>query len=404
MHTFLIIYAAFSAIILAFHAALAVGLVRNILRDGARGPRAGGSKGPRPQESLRAEVVVAVCNEEKTLPALLSSLRAQTAGNTTFLFVDDRSTDTTGKLLDEFCRQHGGRARVIHNTREPDGLTGKQAALDLAFEACTGDVLLFTDGDCVVPPSWAEEMLVPFQDPDVGVVISRIELDADGSFLQQFQAFEQPLLNQYNLGSVGIGLATGCFGNNMAIRARAVKATGGFRALGYSVTEDAMLLDAVCRRAGWKARARVTSRSAARTGGKSRWTDYVNQHTRWNAGGLFSEDPVTRISYIFVVLIYLTAAVFLLPLGFLDWRVPVLSLAAWLSFGTLAAIGGFYEGKDRLRYFATFLPFVFFFGFFYVFITLRAFAMRPFEWKGSVLSPKSSPVRSPGREPGTPRA
>jgi cellulose synthase/poly-beta-1,6-N-acetylglucosamine synthase-like glycosyltransferase len=403
MQTFLIVYAAYTAVILAFHAALAVGLVRNILRE--RGPGAGKGRpdGPGPQ-SLRAEVIVAVCNEEETLPALLSSLRAQRAGTTAFLFVDDRSTDATGSLLDDFCRENSGRARVIHNTREPVGLTGKQAALDLAFESCIGDVLLLTDGDCVVPPDWAEEMLAPFEDPEVGVVISRIELDADRGFLQQFQAFEQPLLNQYNLGSVGIGLATGCFGNNMALRARAVKATGGFHTLGYSVTEDAMLLDAVCRRAGWKARARVSARSTARTRGKSRWADYVNQHTRWNAGGLFSEDLVTRASYIFVVLIYLTATVFLLPLGFLDWRISVLSTGSFISFGMLAVIGGLYAGKDRLRYFATFLPFVVFFGFFYVFVTLRALAMRPFVWKGSVLRPKSSPARAPGREPGTPEA
>ncbi len=348
-------------------------------------------------------MVVALRNEEKTLPALLESLQAQTSPGVRLLFVDDRSTDATGRLLDEFVAGSGDRARVIHNTSEPQGLTGKQAALDLAFEACSGDVLLFTDGDCTVPPRWVEEMLAGFHDPSVGVVISRIELEADGSFLQRFQAFEQPLLNQYNLGSVGIGLATGCFGNNMAVRAEAVTATGGFRALGFSVTEDAMLLDAVCRKAGWKPRARVTSGSAARTVCKSSWADFVNQHTRWNAGGLFSEDPVTRVSYIFVVLVYLTASLLVIPLGLLDWRVPILSLTSFVSIGTLAAIGGFYQGKDRVRYFVTFLPFLVFFAFFYVFITLRAFALRPFEWKGRVMGPRSGITRTPaGQGPGTP--
>ncbi len=408
MRVFLIIYAVYSAIILAFHLALSVGLVRNIFLDRrvrkqrrtARSATARSAAARRP----RAEVVVAVRNEEKTLPALLSSLRAQTVPEVRFLFVDDRSTDATPELLDEFCAQLGDdKARVIHNSKEPEGLTGKQAALDLAFEACRGDVLLFTDGDCTVPPGWSEEMLACFQDPAVGVVISRIELEADGSFLQRFQAFEQPLLNQYNLGSVGIGLATGCFGNNMAVRAEAVKATGGFHALGYSVTEDAMLLDAVCRTGGWSPRARVSAAGAARTVGTVRWADYVNQHTRWNAGGLFSEDLITRISYIFVVLIYLTATVFLLPVGILDWRISVLSLTSFVSIGLLGAIGGLYEGKDRLGYYITFLPFLVFFGFFYVFVTLRAFAMRPFEWKGRVLTARSGLRRTPaGQEPGTP--
>ncbi len=389
MHIFLIVYAAFSALILSFHLALAAGLIHNILRE-----RRFRGRGPGAAE-LRAEVIVALRNEERTLPALLASLRAQTRRDAMFLFVDDRSTDATAGLLDEFCAAVGPRARVIHNTQEPELLTGKQAALDLAFADSRGDVLLFTDGDCTVEPGWVEEMLCCFQDPAVGVAIGRIELDGNGSFLQQFQAFEQPLLNQYNLGSVGAGLATGCFGNNMAVRAEAVRATGGFRTLGYSVTEDAMLLDAVCRRAGWKACARVGAPAAARTIAKTRWTDYVNQHTRWNAGGLFSEDPVTRAFYILVVLVYLTASLLLLPVGFLDWRVPLLSLTSFVSIGMLGAIGGLYEGKSRRRYFLSFLPFLVFFAFFYVFITLRALVFRPFEWKGRVLSPRSSLKRTP---------
>ncbi len=101
-------------------------------------------------------------------------------------------------------------------------------------------------------PTWVEEMLRHFADPGTGVVLGRIELESRKGFLPSFQSFEQPLLNQYNFGSLGVGLPTGGFGNNMAVRAVAVRQTGGFRALGFSVTEDAMLLDAVCRGAGWK--------------------------------------------------------------------------------------------------------------------------------------------------------
>jgi hypothetical protein len=76
-----------------------------------------------------------------------------------------------------------------------------------------------------------------------------------------------------------------------------------------------------------------------------------------------------------------------LPLGFLDWRVPVLSLNSFLSIGLLAGLGGLYPGKDRARYYLRFFPYLFFFGFFYSYITVRAFIRRPFEWKGTTLRP-----------------
>ena len=381
MVVFLLAFAAASAVILALHVALSAGIVANMAAE----KRARGQPGPLSPD--RPEVIVAVRDESATLPLLLESLRAQTRRDILFLFVDDRSKDRTGAILEEFCADIGSRARVIHAAREPEGLTGKQAALDLAFGSAAGDVLLFTDGDCIVPPTWAEEMLAHFHDPRVGVVLGRIELPEGSSFLQRFQAFEQPLLNQYNFGSVGIGMPTGCFGNNMAIRARAVREIGGFHALGYSVTEDAMLLDAVCRRGGWSVRACTSDRGSARTRAQSSWKGFLDQHTRWNAGGLFSPDLVTRISFTFVVLIYLVGSLVVLPLGFLDWRVPVLSLNSFLSIGLLAGLGGLYPGKNRLRYYAHFLPYLFFFGFFYSWITVRALVRRPFDWKGTTLRP-----------------
>ena len=383
MPGFLVVFAACSAFILCFHVALAVGLLLNLCRETSLQAEDGEGEGG----DLRPEVIVALRDEEKTLPRLLESLDAQSIADCRFLFVNDRSRDGTPRLLDEFCARVGPRARVIHNHGEPGGLTGKQAALDLAFAQARGDVLLFTDGDCVLPPTWAEEMLRHFRRPEIGVVLGRIELAPGPTFLERFQAFEQPLLNQYNLGSVGIGVPTGCFGNNMAVRSAALRDVGGFHRLGYSVTEDAMLLDAVCRRGGWKAAACVSLRAAATTVAKTRWKEYVEQHTRWNAGGLFSTDPVTRISFIVVVLIYLVGSLLVLPLGALDARVPLLSLTSFLSIGLLAAVGGFYDGKRKGRYFAGLVPFVIFFEFFYSFITLRALARRPFEWKGTALRP-----------------
>jgi len=381
MGIFLLVFSVVGAMILAIHVALSAGIVANMAAE--KSARGQGRLLP----GIRAEVIVAVRDEAATLPLLLDSLRAQTRGDVLFLCVDDRSADGTGALLDEFCVTVGDRARVIHNAHDNAGLTGKQAALDLAFSRARGDVLLFTDGDCVVPPTWADELLSHFSDPRVGVVLGRIELPEARGFLPRFQAFEQPLLNQYNFGSVGIGAPTGCFGNNMAIRARAVKEIGGFHALGYSVTEDAMLLDAVCRKGGWKVRACISDRGAVGTRAQVSWKGYIDQHTRWNAGALFSPDLFTRVSFIFVVLFYLVGSLVVLPLGFLDWRVPVLSLNSFLSIGLLAGLGGLYPGKDRARYYLRFLPYLFFFGFFYSYITVRAFIRRPFEWKGTTLRP-----------------
>jgi cellulose synthase/poly-beta-1,6-N-acetylglucosamine synthase-like glycosyltransferase len=378
MAIILLAFTVMAVIILGLHVALSAGIVLNLARE-RRIDRGGAIP------VLRPEVVVAVRNEETRLPALLACLRAQTAADCRFLFVDDRSTDATPRLLDEFCAEQGDRARVVHNATEPVGLTGKQAALDLAFARARGDVLLFTDGDCTLPATWAEEMMRHFQDPRTGVVIGRIELPPGRTALARFQAFEQPLINQYNLGSVGIGIPTGCFGNNMALRTAAVRQTGGFKTLGYSVTEDALMLAGISRTRAWKVGACVSDLGTVTTYPMESWRGYVEQHTRWNAGGLYSPDPATRLLYVFVVLVYLVGSFVILPLCVLDWRVVLITLNAYVSIGLLAFLSGMYPGRDRGRHILQLIPNLLFFGLFYGFITVRALLRKPFSWKDARL-------------------
>ena len=253
-------------------------------------------------------------------------------------------------------------------------------------------MLLFTDGDCVVPPTWADEMLGHFQRPPrrggAGPHRAAGRLRA---FSRDFQAFEQPLLNQYNFGSVGIGMPTGCFGNNMAIRARAVKEIGGFHALGYSVTEDAMLLDAVCRKGGWKVTTCTSDRGAGGTRAhRRRGRVHRPAHAMERRGAVLPPTSSRSVSFIFVVLFYLVGSLVVLPLGLLDWRVPVLSLNSFLSIGLLAGLGGLYPGKNRARYYLRFLPYLFFFGVL-LFIHHRA-------------SPAATAVRLEGHHPQSLRA
>ena len=65
--------------------------------------------------------------------------------------VDDRSKDATGKILDKFAAAHP-RLRVVHVERLPEGWLGKPHGLQKAYEASSGEWLLFTDADVRFKP------------------------------------------------------------------------------------------------------------------------------------------------------------------------------------------------------------------------------------------------------------
>ena len=91
-------------------------------------------------------ILFAARDEEEKLPAALATLMEIDCPKLEVIAVDDRSQDGTGRILDEFAAEHP-RLRVVHVTELPPGWLGKPHALQKAYEASTGEWLLFTDAD-----------------------------------------------------------------------------------------------------------------------------------------------------------------------------------------------------------------------------------------------------------------
>jgi glycosyltransferase involved in cell wall biosynthesis len=103
------------------------------------------------QDCPRISLVFAARDEEEKLPAALATLDKIDYPNLEIIAVDDRSRDTTGRILDEFARTHA-RLHAVHVTELPSGWLGKPHALQKAYESSSGEWLLFTDADVRFAP------------------------------------------------------------------------------------------------------------------------------------------------------------------------------------------------------------------------------------------------------------
>lgn len=103
----------------------------------------------------RLTVIVPARNEGNAVEACLRSLLVTVDVRLEILAVDDRSTDATGRIMDEVAAEAAPglhTLRVLHVTELPDGWMGKTHAMGLAAAEATGDWLLFTDGDMLFAP------------------------------------------------------------------------------------------------------------------------------------------------------------------------------------------------------------------------------------------------------------
>src|SRR5260370_7363325 len=72
-------------------------------------------------------LLFAARDEEEKLPAALATLMEIDYPNLEVIAVDDRSKDTTPRILDEFAAGHS-RLRVVHITELPSGSLAKPSA------------------------------------------------------------------------------------------------------------------------------------------------------------------------------------------------------------------------------------------------------------------------------------
>lgn len=106
--------------------------------------------------SPTVSVIVPTWNEAKYLPALLESIRLQTVAPLEILIADSGSTDDTGAVAS------ATGAQVVPGERKGPGEGRNRGA-----GAARGDVLLFADADCVLPPDVIETVLRALRDEDV---------------------------------------------------------------------------------------------------------------------------------------------------------------------------------------------------------------------------------------------
>lgn len=100
---------------------------------------------------LRVSVIIPTWNEYPQIVRLLNSLEAQTLPPWEIIVVDKRSTDGTG----EYAESVG--SRVIYD------MGSVAAARNIGAEACSGDIVAFTEGDAIAPRGWIEAIASKFR-------------------------------------------------------------------------------------------------------------------------------------------------------------------------------------------------------------------------------------------------
>jgi cellulose synthase/poly-beta-1,6-N-acetylglucosamine synthase-like glycosyltransferase len=233
-------------------------------------------------------VLIAARNEEERLSACLQSLLNSSYPTYKFeiIVIDDRSTDNTRLIAEDFSRQNH-HIRVIPIRQRLENLSGKASALCQGMEHARGEIILMTDADCRVPPDWIQQMTSYFT-PGVGLV-GGFTLLSDGdkkaSLFANVQTLDWIYLLTIGAGAAGLGKPVSIIGNNFAFRRAACEAVGGYQQIGFSIIEDFALMRAIDKQTDWQIVFPLDPHLLVTSEPAKTWREFYEQRQRWAAGG-----------------------------------------------------------------------------------------------------------------------
>ncbi|GHU69597.1 hypothetical protein FACS189450_02750 [Spirochaetia bacterium] len=299
------------------------GVFREWLRD-RQACRKAESAAALPGAVPLVSVLVPIHNEEPRMEGLLQSLAVQDYEGAEYIFIDDRSSDKSPAMMARFA---AGRKNVkIITLVENPGPNHKQYALSRGIAEAKGEFFLFTDADCEVKPGWIRAMVQRMADEQTGAVIGPVFKKEEGKgFFYSYQCYDHVVRYIYLAGAAGLGAAGGGFGNNLILRRSCLEAAGGYDAVPPSPTEDAALISRIRAVTKYQVWAAVGLETHVKTRAEKSWKGFISQTLRWNNGGLFSPELLTRLNYNLLMIVISTGilAIPLLPFFPGLWPMPL---------------------------------------------------------------------------------
>lgn len=121
-------------------------------------------------KQYKLSIIAAVYNLEKYLPRCLDALINQTLKEIEIICVDDGSTDSAPKIIDEYAKKYPEKVKAYHKANG-----GEYTTRNYGLERATGEYVTFVDTDDYVEPNWAEKLYNSAKDNDADMAVCAFE-------------------------------------------------------------------------------------------------------------------------------------------------------------------------------------------------------------------------------------
>lgn len=193
------------------------------------------------QPSTRFSIIIPARNEEQNINACLQSIAQLNYPNELFevIVMDDFSTDATVATAQQFPFVKVMELKTLLNEKIN---SYKKKAIELGIAASTGDFIVTTDADCIVPENWLYNFAFIIQQKPTVFIAAPVAMKEEGSAIKVFQSLDFLSLQGITAASVGAGFHSMCNGANLCYSKEAFYKVDSFKGVDHIASGDDMLL------------------------------------------------------------------------------------------------------------------------------------------------------------------
>lgn len=330
------------------------------------------------KEYPKISLIVAARNESENIAGCIKALAQidYPKDKLEIILVNDNSTDNTRDIM--MRESYGYQSFKVIDSRPSVSinLKGKANAIDTAIEHCSGEIIVSTDADCLVPENWAKS-IVRYYSGNTGMVCGFTEIESKGSIFAKLQNIDWMYLLTLASASAGLKMIMSCVGNNLSFSKRAYFGAGGYSSIGFSVTEDLALMRKVNSHKKYDILFPVDKDCLVRTLPCKNLSELFSQKRRWFRGGI----GINFLGYILGAELYLTNIILLFGLFFLSFKLYLI-LISIKCFAELMLLGKTFQRLSMNHLYKYYLPFILYFAFYGLTLPLSFLFDRKINWKG----------------------
>ncbi|MBN2012993.1 glycosyltransferase [candidate division KSB1 bacterium] len=226
-------------------------------------------------------IIVAVRNGGEWIEKCVNALLAQTypVDKREIIIIDDGSSDSTLALLKTYSSLT--RPDHITITTRPPSSGNKKLALELGINQARGDILLFTDADCVPPPSWAETIVSCFSKTTGMVVGFSPLIHKYNSFIGHLIKIDSLFATLFAGAGIGLNIPLTAAGRNIAWRRSLFSQVEGYKSISKSLSgDDDLFMQLVHKQTNLKIRYSRIPKSVVPSYHRMSLQDFLHQKSR----------------------------------------------------------------------------------------------------------------------------